>query len=64
MKRGDVIRHLEKNGCEFLREGGSHAVYINRSIKRSTAVPRHLEILDPVVSGLCKALRIPEGMTD
>ena len=28
MKRLDLIRHLEANGCEFLREGGSHTVAI------------------------------------
>jgi hypothetical protein len=24
MKRRDLLRHLEKHGCEFLREGGNH----------------------------------------
>ena len=24
MKRRDLLRHLEKQGCEFLREGGNH----------------------------------------
>jgi hypothetical protein len=27
MKRVDLIRHLERYGCEFLREGNSHSVY-------------------------------------
>ena len=30
MKRRDLIRHIEKNGCEFLREGGEHTVNVNR----------------------------------
>jgi predicted RNA binding protein YcfA (HicA-like mRNA interferase family) len=29
MKRLDLVRHLEANGCELLREGGSHTVYLN-----------------------------------
>ena len=44
MKRLDLIRHLASHGCEFLREGGSHTVYVNRSAQRSTAIPRHREI--------------------
>ena len=31
MKRKDLIRHLEAHGCEFLREGGNHTVYVNRA---------------------------------
>jgi len=25
---------LEKNGCEFLREGGDHTVYVDRKDKK------------------------------
>jgi predicted RNA binding protein YcfA (HicA-like mRNA interferase family) len=35
MKRKDLIYHLERNGCEFLREGGSHTVYVNRAAQKS-----------------------------
>jgi hypothetical protein len=28
MKRIDLIRHLERHGCEFLREGDRHTVYL------------------------------------
>jgi len=31
VKRRDVIRHLEQNGCEFLREGANHTIYVNRA---------------------------------
>ena len=34
MKRADLIRHLENCGCEFLREGSRHTVYVNRKGKR------------------------------
>jgi len=44
MKRIDLIRHLESQGCEFMREGKQHSLYINRQTKKSAAVPRHREI--------------------
>jgi hypothetical protein len=34
MKRLDLIRHLERHGCEFLREGGNHTIYVNRTAKK------------------------------
>jgi len=30
MKRRDFIKHLEQHGCEFLREGANHTVYVHR----------------------------------
>jgi hypothetical protein len=35
MKRRDLLRHLEKHGCEFLREGGNHTIYVNRRAQKS-----------------------------
>lgn len=46
MKRRDLIRHLEAHGCELLREGGNHSVYVNRSARKVSTVPRHREIDD------------------
>jgi len=34
MKRQDLVRHIEKHGCEFLREGGNHTVYVNRKKRK------------------------------
>jgi hypothetical protein len=31
MKRRDLIRPLTAHGCEILREGGNHTVYVNRA---------------------------------
>jgi predicted RNA binding protein YcfA (HicA-like mRNA interferase family) len=39
MKRADLVRHLEQHGCEFLRDGGNHSVYVNRKEGRSSAFP-------------------------
>jgi mRNA interferase HicA len=60
MKLRDLIRHLEKNGCELLREGGNHSVYVNRKARKSTAIPRHREINDFLVAKICKDLEIPK----
>jgi mRNA interferase HicA len=30
MKRIDLIRHLEQHGCEALRQGSNHTMYVNR----------------------------------
>ncbi|WP_445626424.1 type II toxin-antitoxin system HicA family toxin [Nostoc sp. DSM 114167] len=58
MKRRELIRHLEKNGCLFLREGGRHTIYYNPSNNRTSAVPRHTEIIDILVIKICKDLEI------
>ena len=63
MKRRDVIRHLEEQGCEFLREGGNHTVYVNRAKRKASSVPRHREINDFLVRKICLDLEIPEPRT-
>jgi predicted RNA binding protein YcfA (HicA-like mRNA interferase family) len=46
LKRRDLIKHLEAHGCELLREGGNHSVYVNRPVRKTSTVPRHREIND------------------
>ncbi len=58
MKRKDLVRHLEKNGCEFLREGSKHTVYVNRMEKKVSTVPRHREIDENLAKRICKDLGI------
>jgi predicted RNA binding protein YcfA (HicA-like mRNA interferase family) len=60
VKRRDLIRHLEAHGCEFLREAGSHTVYVNRSARKSTTVPRHREIDEFLARKICRDLEIRE----
>jgi len=59
MKRVDLLRHLELYGCELLREGGKHTVYVNRAAQKSTSVPRHREINDYLAKKICRDLDIP-----
>lgn len=59
MKRNDLIKHIEKNDCEFLREGKKHTVYINRKKLKSSTIPRHREINEFLAIKICKDLEIP-----
>jgi mRNA interferase HicA len=55
-KRRSLIRHLESHGCELLREGGNHTVYVNRKAQRSSAIPRHREINGFLARKICRDL--------
>jgi predicted RNA binding protein YcfA (HicA-like mRNA interferase family) len=59
MKRRDLVRHLESCGCEFLREGGNHMVYVNRIAQSVSSVPRHREINEFLARKICRDLKIP-----
>lgn len=59
MKRRDLIRHLEAHSCELLREGGNHSVFVNRSARRVSTVPRHREIDDFLARKICRDLDVP-----
>jgi mRNA interferase HicA len=55
MKRRDLIKHLESHGCEFVREGKEHTLYVNRREKKASAVPRDCEIPGGTVRAICRA---------
>jgi len=59
MKRRDLIRHLEQHGCEKLREGGNHTMYVNRAARKTSAVPRHREINEFLARKICRDLEVP-----
>ena len=44
MKRLDLIRKIEEQGCVFIRHGGKHDWYQNPPTKACQPVPRHREI--------------------
>lgn len=60
MKRVDLIRYLEAQGCRLLREGGSHSVYLNPEKRRVSTVPRHREVNDFLARKICRDLEIAE----
>ena len=59
MKRVDLIRHLEAHGCQLLREGGSHSVYVNRAAGKTSTLPRHREINYFLARKICRDLEVP-----
>ena len=61
MKRRDLVRHLEAHGCELLREGANHSVYVNRSARKTSTVPRHREINDLLARKIYRDLEVPEA---
>ena len=60
MKRVDLVRHLATHGCELLREGSKHTLFINPSNEQTSAVPRHREINDFLARKICPDLGIQQ----
>lgn len=60
MKRTDLIRHLSAHGCELLREGANHSIYVNRAAGKSSSVPRHREINEFLARKICRDLAVAE----
>ena len=60
MKRRELERHLASNGCELLREGAKHSLYVNPANNQTSAVPRPREINDFLVRKICRDLGVPE----
>jgi mRNA interferase HicA len=60
VKRRALLNHLKEHGCEFLREGTRHTMYVNRPAARTSAVPRHSEITNNMARKICKDLGVPQ----
>jgi hypothetical protein len=59
VKRRDLLRHLERQGCELLREGANHTVYVNRPRGKASAIPRHREVNEFLARKICRDLDVP-----
>jgi mRNA interferase HicA len=59
MKRKELLKYLSLQGCEFVREGGRHSWWCNRSLNKRSAIPRHSEIRDILAKKICKDLGVP-----
>ena len=58
MKRRELIKFLNSQGCEFIREGGRHSWWINPELNKRSAIPRHSEINDILEKKICKDLGV------
>jgi len=59
VKRRDRLTHLANHGCDLLREVAHHSVYVNRSARKTSTVPRHREIDEFLARTICRDLEIP-----
>jgi mRNA interferase HicA len=59
MKRVDLVRHLEAHGCQLLREGANHSVYVNRTARKASTIPRHREVNEYLARKICRDLEVP-----
>ena len=56
MKRVDLIRTIERAGCEFVRHGGNHDWYRNPATGVSQPVPRHREVAEHLARRIVRVL--------
>jgi len=47
-------------GCELLREGGRHTVFVNRTTGKASVIPRHREINDFLARKICRDLEVAD----
>ena len=60
MKRKELLRHLQAQGCALLREGCRHSIYWNPLANTTSSVPRHLEVHEFLAKTICRDLGLPE----
>jgi predicted RNA binding protein YcfA (HicA-like mRNA interferase family) len=63
MKRVDLVRTIERLGCELMRHGGKHDWYRNPATGVLQAVPRHREIKERLAQRIIRMLANPSGGT-
>lgn len=56
MKRKDLEKRLRISGCYLKREGASHSLWINPKTGIIEAVPRHIEIKEPLARKILRNL--------
>jgi mRNA interferase HicA len=56
MKRKELLKILNKLGCEFFRHGGKHDWYQNKTTGASQPIPRHKEINEYLAKSIIKKL--------
>jgi mRNA interferase HicA len=56
MKRRELEKRLRIAGCILKREGSPHSLWMNPKTGVSEAVPRHIEIKEPLARKILKSL--------
>lgn len=60
MKRIDLLRRLDEEGCVFVRARGGHDIYRNVITGETQPVPRHREIKEYTARAIIKWLSAPK----
>jgi predicted RNA binding protein YcfA (HicA-like mRNA interferase family) len=58
VKRRQLVKHLEEQGCEFYAEGAKHSKVRNKGTGKRSTVPRHNEIDNDLAKDICKQLGV------
>lgn len=56
MKRKELIKIITSKGCEFVRHGGKHDLYVNPDTGKKQPIPRHDEIDENLAKHIIKNL--------
>ncbi len=59
MKRLDLIRRLDEEGCVLVRQRGGHDIYRNVLTGVTQPVPRHREINELTARAIIRRLSAP-----
>ncbi len=59
MKRVDLVKAIERFGCELVRHGGRHDWYRNPVTGMAQPVPRHREIKETLARRIIRLLGNP-----
>jgi predicted RNA binding protein YcfA (HicA-like mRNA interferase family) len=58
MKRRELLRKLQRQGCVRLRSGGNHDIYLNPKSGKKQPVPRHSEIDEHLARHILRYLEL------
>lgn len=58
MKKRDLIKILESQGCKFVRHGTGHDIYESADGSKKTQIPRHNEINEITAKQIFKQLGV------
>ncbi|OJV20014.1 MAG: hypothetical protein BGO21_11530 [Dyadobacter sp. 50-39] len=58
VKRNELLRHLEKQGCFLKRHGAKHDLFMNLDRNLATTVPRHPRLDKSLCDAIFKQLGI------
>ncbi len=57
MKRRDLLQRLAEVGWVFIRQGGEHEIWGNRSGTATEAIPRHREISERLADKIIRTAK-------